>query len=145
MPPALLAAPDIADRTADLARRAYRDSLAAAILAAALRACPDAQDDDLIVDVVAGPMPGDPATIWLSETSIGGLGIVEYLIRYYAEDPRRFWSLVAGAQQPNDYEHTDMALTRLLRHVVREAPQGFAAAAMAQLRKAHSAAERITP
>ena len=79
--------------------------------------------------------------MWLSETSIGGLGIIEYLIRYYAEDPRRFWSLVADAQQPNDYEHTDIALTRLLRHVVQEAPHGSAAAALADLRKARSAAD----
>jgi hypothetical protein len=137
----LLSAPDIADRTADLARRAYHESLAAAILSAALRACPDAQDDDLIVDVVWAVGPGGPATIWLSETSIGGLGIVEHLIRYYAEDPRRFWALVTGAQQPNEYEYTDVALTRLLRHVVRKAPQGSAAAAMAELRRARSAGD----
>ena len=103
----LLVAPDIADLTGDLAQRAYHDSLAAAILSAALRACPDAQDDDLTVDVI--PSPAGSATVWLSETSIGGLGIIEYLIRYYTEDPRRFWSIVAGAQQPNEYEHTDMA------------------------------------
>ncbi len=137
----LLVAPDIADRTADLARCAYHDTLAAAILAAALRACPDAQDDDLIVDVIPGPGSGGPATVWLSETSIGGLGIIEYLIRHYAEDPRRFWSLVAGVQQPNEYEHTDVALSRLLRHVVQEAPHGSAAAAMAELRRARSAAD----
>ena len=137
----LLVATDIADRTADLARRAYHDTLAAAILAAALRACPDARDDDLIVDVISGTSAASPATVWLSETTIGGLGVIEYLIRYYAEDPRRFWTLVADAQQPNDYEHTDIALTRLLRHVVLEAPHGSAAAALADLRKARSAAD----
>ena len=137
----LLVAADIADRTADLARRAYHDTLAAAILAAALRACPDARDDDLIVDVIPGTSAASPATVWLSETTIGGLGVIEYLIRYYAEDPRRFWTLVADAQQPNDYEHTDVALTRLLRHVAQEAPHGSAAAALADLRKARSAAD----
>jgi ATP-dependent helicase Lhr and Lhr-like helicase len=137
----LLVAPDIADRTADLAGRAYHDTLAAAILAVALRACPDAQDDDLIVDVIPKGDSADRETIWLSETSIGGLGIIEHLIRYYVEDPRRFWTLVAGAQQPNEYEHTDRALSRLLRHVVQEAPQGSAAVAMAELRRAHSAAD----
>jgi hypothetical protein len=137
----LLITPDVADRTADLARRAYQDTFAAAILAAALRACPDARDDDLIVDVIPGATAGKPATIWLSETTIGGLGIIEYLYRHYAEDPRRFWTLVASAQRPNEYEHTDIALTRLLRHVVQEAPHGSAAAAMASLRKARSAAE----
>ena len=48
----LLWAADTAARTADLAHRTYRDTVAAALLAAALRACPDAQDRDLIADVV---------------------------------------------------------------------------------------------
>jgi hypothetical protein len=137
----LLIASDIADRTADLARRAYQDTFAAAILAAALRACPDARDDDLIVDVLPDTRADKPVTIWLSETTIGGLGIIEYLYGHYTEDRRRFWTLVASAQRPNEYEHTDIALTRLLRHVVQEAPHGSTATAMADLRKARSAAE----
>jgi ATP-dependent helicase Lhr and Lhr-like helicase len=137
----LLTAPDVADRTADLARRAYHDTLAAAILAAALRACPDAQDDDLALDIIPGSGSGGSVVVWLSETSIGGLGIIEYLIRYYAADPRRFWSLVAAVQQPNEYEHTDAALSRLLLHVVKQAPHGSAAAAMGELRKARSAVD----
>ena len=64
---------------------------------------PDAQDNDLIVERLF-PATGIPATIWLSKTTMGGLEIVELPpTRHYAEDPRRFWSLVAGEQQPNDY------------------------------------------
>jgi hypothetical protein len=137
----LLISRDIAQRTAELARRAYRDTLAAAILAAALRACPDAQDDDLIVDVILGRGPEDAATIWLSETAVGGLGIIEHLAEYYGEDPRRFWDLVAAAQQPNEYEYTDMALRCLLQDIVHGHPHGAAATAMAGLRSAHSAAD----
>lgn len=127
--------PDIAVRTTDLARRAYTDTVAAAVLAAALRACPDAQDGDLIVDVAPAPQDGHPATVWLSETSIGGLGVIEQLSRYYAEDPRRFWRLVETALTPNDYEYVDTTVTRLLRHVTT-APTGPAAQAMAVLRPA---------
>jgi len=137
----LLISGDLAQRTAELARRAYLDTLAAAILAAALRACPDAQDDDLIVDVIPGAGPEDPATIWLSETSVGGLGIIEHLAQYYTEDPRRFWDIVASAGQPNEYEYTDAALGHLLSDVVQDNPHGPAAAAMAGLRSARSAAD----
>jgi ATP-dependent helicase Lhr and Lhr-like helicase len=137
----LLVAPDTADRTVSLARRAYHHTAAAAVLAAALQACPDAQDGDLIVDVIPGPGTGGTATVWLSETSIGGLGVIEHLLRYYANDPRRFWALVADAQQPSDYEHSDVTLSRLLRHVVDEEPHGAVAAAMAELRGAPSAAD----
>jgi ATP-dependent Lhr-like helicase len=136
----LLTAPDIADRTAGLARRVYQHTMAAAILAAAFRACPDAQDDDLIADVVPAGGPAEPTVVWLTETSIGGLGIIEHLVRYYAEDPRRFWAMVSGAHQPNEQEHTDTALSQLLRHVVQEEPHGSAAAAMADLRRSRSAA-----
>ncbi|MEU4465266.1 protein DpdJ [Streptomyces sp. NPDC024017] len=136
----LLVASDVAARTTDLARRAYTDTVAAAVLAAALRACPDAQDGDLIVDVVAASEHGHPATVWLSETSIGGLGVIEQLSRYYAEDPRRFWRLVETALTPNDYEYVDTTLTRLLRHVTT-APTGAAAQAMAGLRARTSAAD----
>lgn len=136
----LLVVPDVAARTADLAQRAYRDTLAAAILAAALRACPHAQDGDLIIDVLHGNEPGDPAVVWLSETSVGGLGVIEHLVRHYAQDARMFWGLVDSALAPSDYEYIDVTLTRLLRHVAAE-PGGDAALAMATLRTPRSAAE----
>ncbi|MET9218647.1 protein DpdJ [Streptomyces sp. NPDC003300] len=136
----LLVASDVAVRTTDLAQRAYTDTVAAAVLAAALRACPDAQDSDLIVDVVPAAQDDHPANVWLSETSIGGLGVIEQLSRYYAEDPRRFWRLVETALTPNDYEYVDTTITRLLRHVTT-APTGTAAQAMADLRARTSAAD----
>ncbi|MFB8403874.1 protein DpdJ [Streptomyces sp. NPDC055912] len=132
-----LADPDVAVRTAGLAQRAYRDTVAAAILAAAQRACPDSQEGDLIVDV-PGATSGEPAVVWLSETSIGGLGVIESLVRFYGEDPRRFWALVTSALAPSDYEYVDATLTRLLRHLVDE-PGGDAAEGMRALRGAQDA------
>ncbi|MCK9871172.1 DEAD/DEAH box helicase [Nocardiopsis dassonvillei] len=137
----LLVTNDITQRTADLARRTYRDTLASAILNATLRACPDAQDTDVIIDVVPGQTPDSPDTIWMSETSIGGLGIIESLVRFYAEDPRRFWSLVTTALQPNEYEYVDATLTRLLQHVVQEDPSGPAANSLVRLRRARSSTD----
>jgi len=136
----LLWTPDVAQRSAALAQRAYRDTVAAALLAAAQRACPDAQDDDLIVDVVPGSTPTGGATVWLSETSIGGLGVTEQLARYYAQDPRRFWGLVESALAPSDLEYVDAALTRLLEHVAGH-PHSPAAQAMRELRDARSACD----
>ena len=138
----LLTADDVATRTADLAQRVYRDTMAAGVLAAALRACPQAQDGDLILDIVPGASADEPATVWLSETAIGGLGVVEHLTRYYAEDPRRFWGLVETALGPGDYEYVDGTLTRLLAHLAAE-PSGEAARAMASLRTQGSASIAI--
>ncbi|MEU0166837.1 protein DpdJ [Streptomyces iakyrus] len=134
----LLVAPDVAERTEDLAQRAYRDTLAAAILAAAQRACPDAQDGDLIVDVLPDADSSKPTVVWLSETSVGGLGVIESLARFYGEDPRRFWALVTSVLAPSDYEYVDATLTRLLRHLAEE-PGGDASMAIRALRGAEDA------
>jgi len=135
----LLFSAEVASATADLARRAYRDTLAAAILEAVLRSCPDAQDGDVTIDVEVGSDGVD--TVWISETSEGGLGIVEALAYRYGEDPARFWTLVATALRPNAYEYTDRRLTDLLRHVVEEEPGGELAQAMARVRAAQSAGQ----
>jgi superfamily II DNA or RNA helicase len=125
-------------RTADLARRAYRDTLAAAVLEAVTRACPDARDQDLTLDVVPGSGSA-PDHIWISETSEGGLGVVEKLAETYGRDPARFWSLVSTALRPNSFEQTDVRLTNLLRHVVQGDPHGELAQAMSEMRTAASA------
>jgi hypothetical protein len=134
----LLWSADAPQRTAHLARRSYPDTVAAAILAAALRACPDAGELDFIVDVV--PASDGGAAIWLTETSLGGLGLIEHLVEYYTEDPRHFWGLVDSALGPNDYEYVDATLTRLLEHITAE-PDGMASQAMARLRSAKSVRE----
>ncbi|WBB72596.1 protein DpdJ [Micromonospora sp. WMMD1128] len=136
----LLWCDDVVTLTADLAQRAYRDTVAAGILAAAQRACPDAQDGDLIVDVLPPDNPDSPTTIWLSETAIGGLGVITQLVPYYQEDPRRFWALVDSALAPSDYEYLHDTLTHLLRHVVADS-QSTAAQAVSTLRDPASAAE----
>lgn len=129
----LLWADDVAARTAELARRSYRDTIAAAVLAAAQRACPDADDNDLIVDIQPGATSDDISTIWISETSIGGLGLIEQLVRFYSEDPRGFWNLVGTMLGPSEHEQIDASITHLLSHVETH-PTGQAAAAMDKLR-----------
>ncbi|MBO3752589.1 DEAD/DEAH box helicase [Streptosporangiaceae bacterium NEAU-GS5] len=131
---------DIAARTQDLAQRSYRDTMAAALLAACQRACPDTQDTDLIVDVVAPDTANQHSQIWLTETTIGGLGIVEQLASYYAQDPRRFWGLVDSALAPGDLEYIDATLTALIRNIVNE-PSGDIAATVRRLRNAANSAD----
>lgn len=141
----LLFIPDVEGRTSDLARRTYWDTVGAAVLAAALRACPDAQEQDLIVDVLAPSTAHEPATIWLSETSLGGLGIIEQLQDFYGSDPRRFWGLVDNALGPSDHEYVDSTLSKLLYHVQDE-PTGAIGRAMVAIRQAptaHAAADAL--
>ncbi|MEU2661924.1 protein DpdJ [Micromonospora sp. NPDC007220] len=134
----LLWTDDIRRLTADLAQRVYRDTVAAAILAATQRACPDAQDRDLIVDVIPLAQGNDHASIWLSETSLGGIGIIEQLVVFYTANPRRFWGLVDSALGPSDHDYVHSSVLPLLDHVVSQ-PSGAAAQAMSALREARSA------
>jgi ATP-dependent Lhr-like helicase len=134
----LLFVEDVDVRTLHLARRAYLDTVAAAILGAAFRACRDAAEQDLVVDVVPGPDEKASATVWLTETGVGGVGVVERLAEFYAKDPGRFWSMVSGTLRPGEFENTDAALTHLVEHVTSDSG-GAATRAVADMRAAKSA------
>lgn len=134
----LLIEPNVRDRTSALAYRVYHETMAAALLAATQRACPDAQDRDLIADVL--PASNGGASVWLSETSIGGLGVIEQLTRYYSAESHRFWGLVSNALTPTDYEYVDATVTALLEEVT-EHPTGAAASAIQDIRRASSSHE----
>lgn len=132
----LLTDPDIVERTASLATRVYTHTVAAAILAASIRVCPHAQDKDLTVDVFDRGQ-GDHDVVWLTETSIGGVGVVEFLVQNYAQDPRAFWTLVDSILAPGEHEHVDAAMLELLKELTAN-PSGAAARTMAELRRARS-------
>lgn len=130
---------DVVPASIDLAQKTYRDTIAAAIRAAAQRACPDAQDTDLIVDIV-DPDGTRNATVWLTETALGGLGILTKFVDYYATDPRGFWHLVDGVLDDSEHEYVRDTVNRLLSHIV-DNPQSVAAQAVTRLRSPESAGD----
>lgn len=133
----LLWAGNVAARTTGLAQRAYDETIAAAVRVASLRACPDARDSDLLIDVVPRGESDGATMVWLGETAIGGTGVIEQFVRFYAADPRRFWGLVDSALQPGPFEYVDIRLRRLLEHIAVE-PAGGVAGAMSALRTART-------
>jgi ATP-dependent Lhr-like helicase len=118
--------------TAHVARRAYAETLAAAIRDAALRVVPDAQENDLVVDVEE---TGEGFRVLLTETANGGLGLVEQLRAIHVQDPRRFWGLVTRALGPSDYEEVDRSVRRVLEDAVAD-PAGATASALQEFREA---------
>ncbi|MGW3809334.1 protein DpdJ [Micromonospora sp. NPDC005113] len=136
---ALLGHADIVEATWDLARRAYADTLAAAVRHAVARIVPDAEDSDLVVDVLPGAEPNTVRVV-VSETQIGGLGLMEELRAAYGRDPRRFWSAATAAVRPTEYEELDASLRRLLSEVTNN-PEGHCAETIRAIRGAASIAE----
>lgn len=100
----------------------FTNTLGAALLQTAMQCCPDADDNDLILDLNGGPLrteklAHDQREIWLSETTVGGGGIIEKIQQIYREDPRRFFELLDFNLSPGDYETMDNNLWHLLQNL----------------------------
>jgi hypothetical protein len=81
--------------------------------------------------------------VWLTEATVGGGGIVEFLLSAYAEDPRRFFSFVDSALGPSDLETVANDLEFVVDHVASEDPSNAELkATFAALRRADSYAAK---
>jgi hypothetical protein len=104
--------------------------------------CPDVDAKDLLVDPDPGPPPGGGPPpdgvreLWLTESAVGGGGVVEKLQARYAEDPRRLFDLMTRALEPSDFERTDEQLTQLVAMLADEAGGADLRAAVAAVRDA---------
>ena len=113
----LLGAEDLKPDTDDLLDRVFLDTLANAVLAAAGETLTDAGEADLACDVDFDKVTRS-YRILLSETAIGGLGLLESLHREYGQDPRRFWDAVGRACSPTDAEEVDESMRQALTKLV---------------------------
>lgn len=139
----VLSQPDPSTATWPVAERAYVDTLASAVRETVTRMVPDAQDSDLIIDVIP---TSTGHRILLTETSNGGLGLIEQLRTSYTRDFRRFWNLVEHALGPSDYEAIDRSLRLLLEDAATQ-PDGTIAHALSAFRSAtdtHTADQALT-
>jgi len=132
---ALAADPTIRGRLADLASilwgepdagweqwaaRRFAATLGTALLEATDRLCTDVGARNLIMDFQIDDAT-EECTIWLSEPSLGGGGIVEEFARRYTDDPRRYFRLLEVALGPSDFEIVDSELTRILHLAATDA------------------------
>ncbi|WP_033105465.1 protein DpdJ [Microbacterium profundi] len=113
----LLVAADVLGSTSTLLDRVFVDTIANAVLTAAEEALSDSQDGDLAVDVVLSPYDRS-FRILVSETSIGGLGLMEKLHRDYALDPRRFWDSVTRATTATEAEDVDESMQSIVAALI---------------------------
>ncbi len=127
-------------------RARFASTAAAAAFNAVLALCPEIDGDGLVVDVDAGPREVDDVLhgkhsveIWISELAPGGNGQIEEALRQYAEDPRRFFSLMTAALRDNDFALTDYQITRFVETISETEPNGEISLATESFREAYGA------
>jgi len=109
-------------------RSIYQCTLGAGLLGAIGDLCPTINPDDLSIDLDRGPLvnahfaqhDASLMEIWITEKSPGGSGLIEDFMRSYAEDPRRFFSMVRAGMEMGEFELIDHQLTMLLNILVGE-------------------------
>lgn len=103
-------------------RRIYQGTLGAALLKTIGDLCPSINLDDLTLDLDRGPnvpphlaiaSPGS-VEVWITEKNPGGSGLIEDFMGQYAEDPRRFFSMVRASLEMGEFELIDHQLGKLL-------------------------------
>lgn len=104
----------------------FTNTLGAALLQTAMQLCPDADDNDVILDLGGGPLRNatlapNQREIWLSETTVGGGGIIEKIQQIYREDPRRFFELLDFNLSAGNYETMDTNVYFLLQNLANPA------------------------
>lgn len=120
-------------------RRLILETLGEAMLHACIAAAPrQATVDALLVDIRYDEA-SDIASVWISETTPGGAGILEAFADRFASDPRLFFSALDAALAPSDLEQVDGGLREILSLSLNDSD---IAAQIARLRATNSHGER---
>jgi hypothetical protein len=100
----------------DYVRRALQGSLAEGLMAAAVAATPrQAAAEALLVDVANSEADPSISTLWLTESTVGGAGVLQALADRFAAEPRLIFRGIEAALEPSDLEVASSALIRTFR------------------------------
>lgn len=94
-------------------------SLVDAFLAGVAQLAPrQAATDALLSDIE--PRGDDAATVWITETTLGGAGVVQAVAETVAREPRVLFRAVEASLEPSDMETASAALSRTARLAVSD-------------------------
>jgi hypothetical protein len=120
-------------------RRLVLETLGEAALQACIASAPrQATVETLLVDVRDDTASGQ-ASVWITEATIGGAGVLEAFAESFISEPRIFFAALEAALAPTDLELVDGGLRRVLTLAL--ADPAFAED-IARLRATNSHAER---
>ena len=122
-------------------RRLILDTLGEAMLQACVAAAPrQATVDTLLVDIHDDPDCG-AASVWITEATLGGAGVIEAFAERFASEPRIFFTALEAALAATDLELVDGGLREILALALNDTE---VADHMARLRATNSHSERAT-
>lgn len=120
-------------------RRLVLETLGEAILQACIAAAPrQATVDTLLMDV-REDMEADTARVWITESTLGGAGVLEAFAERFAGEPGLFFTALEAALAPTDLELVDDGLREVLTLGLTDQEVG---AQIARLRSTNSHGER---
>jgi len=95
-------------------RRLVLETLGEAMLQACIAAAPrQATLDNLLVDIREDP-ESEKATLWITETTLGGAGALQAFAERFSAEPGVFFDAVEAALAPTDLELVDGGLRRIV-------------------------------
>lgn len=105
-------------------RRQILETLGEAMLQACIAAAPrQATVDTLVVDI-RDDATSDVASVWISETTLGGGGVLEAFADRFVSEPRVFFAALDAALAPSDLELVDGSLREILALSIDDAEIG---------------------
>lgn len=120
-------------------RRLILETLGEAMLQACIAAAPrQATMDALLVDIRDDAVSG-ASSVWITERTLGGAGVLEAFADRFAGEPRLFFSALDAALAPSDLELVDGGLREILALGLSDSEIG---AQIARLRATNSHNER---
>ncbi|RWO55369.1 protein DpdJ [Mesorhizobium sp.] len=123
----------------DYETAAIKGTLAEALLVAAAAAAPrQAAADAVLADVLSDEHDPSRVTIWLTETTLGGAGVLQAIGDRFATEPRVIFSGLEAALEPSDLEVAASALARTYR-LAADDPAVAATIAQARSEFGHAA------
>mgnify|MGYP002716654907 CR=1 FL=1 len=103
-------------------RRTLEATVADALIAAATASAPrHMAAEALVADVSRHPDAPDEATLWITESTVGGAGVLQALSERYAREPRSLFRALEAALEPGDLESASAALRQTYHLMLSDA------------------------
>ncbi len=106
-------------------RRTLESTIADALVAAVSASAPrHVATESLVADVIRNPEVSDEFTIWITETTVGGAGVLQAMAVQYARYPRSFYLALEAVLEPSDLEMTSEALRQTYELMISDEEVG---------------------